>query len=92
MIAPLQQATARDCDAPRRMEIDQRVNLSIAFGAYLRAQRDYNTAARRFNEACKELRKQLEPDLRVVIHTQGSHFLVESDAACEFDVEEIESI
>ena len=91
MIAPLPQ-TACECDSRRRLEIDQRVNLSIAFSAYLRAQRDYNAGARRFNEACKELRKQLEPELRVVIHTEGCHFLVESDAACEFDVEKIESI
>ena len=91
MIAPIANPTC-ECDSRIRLEIDQRVNMSIAFKSYLRAQRDYNVAASRFNEACKELRKQLEPNLRVVIHTEDGHFLLESDAACEFDMEEIESI
>ena len=83
---------ACQCDAPRRLKIEQRVNLSLAVKSYLHAQRDYNAAARRFNESCDELRKQLEPDLRVVIRTEDGHVLLESDSACDFDMETIESI
>ncbi|MGB0600389.1 MAG: hypothetical protein ACPGLY_27245, partial [Rubripirellula sp.] len=74
------------------MEIDQRVNVSLAFKSYLRAQRQYNAAARRFNESCTELRKHLEPHLRAVIRADEGHYLLMVDPSCEFDIQPIDTI
>ncbi len=91
MIAPIT-SPACECDSTRRLDIDQRVNVSLAFKSYLRAQREYNAAARRFNESCTELRKHLEPNLRVVIRADEGHYLLEVDPSCEFDMEPIDTI
>ena len=74
------------------MEIGQRVNVSLAFNSYLRAQRENNAAARRFHESCTELRKHLEPYLHAVIRADEGHYLLVANPSCEFDMEPIETI
>lgn len=75
-----------------RLDLDRRVNISIAFGCYVNAERHYNSAARRFNVACKELRELLPPDSRFVIRYESGYYLVQTDSAGEFDMEEIETL
>src|SRR5690606_4080597 len=90
LIAPAQ--NHRDSEPARTLDFENRINISILFGRYMQAERAYNEAARRFNEACSELRGALGPDRRLVIRYDATHYLLETDAASNFDLEEIQSV
>ena len=90
MIAPI--PVVEDEPAVTRLDLDTRVDLSIAFARYVNAEREFNRASRRFTEACKELRAILPPGRRLVIRQDSANYLVESDANGDFDIETIESL
>ena len=78
--------------ATESMDLDQRVSLSMAFGSYASAEQEFNRSSRRFTEACKSLRKLLPPGKRLVIRHDYKHFLIETDAEGNFDIEPVESL
>ncbi|MFN3193859.1 MAG: hypothetical protein ACE361_25330 [Aureliella sp.] len=91
MIAPNPDYQSQ-AEAVERLDLDTRVNLSIAFGSYVNAEREFNRTSRRFTEACKDLRKQLPAKKRLVIRHDSTHYLVETDDDGNFDIEVIESL
>ena len=90
MIAP--NPIAPDESDLDRLDLDTRVDISITFGSYVYAEREFNRASKRFTEACKELRQKLPPGRRFVIRHDSTHYLVESDNDANFDIEKIESL
>ena len=74
------------------LDIEKRVELSLAVGRYLRASERFNEAVKEFTEKCKSLRKQLGSNKRYVIQVDYEYYIISSDAEGNLDVEPIQSI
>ena len=61
-----------------KLSIDDRINISLAIGRYLRAAERFEQASKDFNEACNDVRKVLEPedDGRLVVKHDYKSYLV----------------
>ena len=73
-------------------DIDERINIAVAVGGYLRAIDRFDVASQALNKACSELRAQINGRTRFVVQAENRHFLVNSDSDGNFDVEQIESL
>jgi hypothetical protein len=71
------------------LSLDDRVNISLAVGRYLRAADRFEQASKYFNEACSDLRKVVEGDGRVVVVHDFKHYLV-THGRGSFDISPIE--
>jgi hypothetical protein len=74
------------------MEINQRVTLSLALQRYVAAADRFEQASREFNEACSQVRTNMQSPMRFVAHIAYQHYIVTSDGEGNFDVDKIESI
>ena len=74
------------------MTIEDRVELTVAVGSYLRTSERFNEASKDFTEACKSLRQRLGEKQKFVVQINYKNYLVTSDSSGNFDVELIESI
>ena len=74
------------------IDIENRVNTSLAVGRYLRAMDRFEAATKEFNEACTSLRNQLPAPSRFITKIDFKHYLVTSDQERNFEVEELELI
>lgn len=74
------------------LDIERRVEISLAVGRYLRSADRFNDASKDFTGACKSLRKQLGSDQRFVVQVDFKHYLVTSDRDGNFDIELLESL
>lgn len=74
------------------LDIQSRIHIGVAVDTYVRAEREFNEASRRFNESCNQLRTVIQPNLRVVIRRDWRNYLLTTDASGDFDVEEVDSI
>jgi hypothetical protein len=68
---------------------EKRVDTSAALGRYLAAVEQLAIVSREFDEACVELRQQLDQPSRFVWQRNYRHYLVTSEGRGEFEVEEI---
>ena len=74
------------------LDINDRVNIALAVGGYLRAVDRFDMASKALNKACSELRSQINGRTRFVVQAEHRHFFVTSDSDGNFDVEQIESL
>jgi len=74
------------------IDIENRVNTSLAVGRYLRAMDRFETATKEFNEACTSLRNHLPAPSRFITKIDFKHYLVTSDQERNFEVEELDLI
>ena len=74
------------------LDIEARIQIGVAVDAYVRAEREFNEASRRFNESCNQLRSVILPNLRVVIRREWRNYLLTTNTTGDFDVEEVDSI
>ena len=78
--------------ARAELDINERINIAVAVGGYLRAVDRFEMASQAMNKACSELRTQINGRTRFVVQAEHRHFLVTSDSDGNFDVEQIESL
>jgi hypothetical protein len=74
------------------MDIEQRVSTHLSVSRYLRSSERFNEASKEFTAACKDLRGRVGTNNRFVVQVDFKHYLVTSDNAGNFDVEQIESL
>lgn len=74
------------------LEIEDRVKVSVSLQRYLRAIERFEAASAEFSEACQRLRQSLPKESRVVASISYKHYLVTSDQAGNFEVEEVETV
>lgn len=75
-----------------QLDVETRINISIAVGSYLRAVDRFDMASQALTKACSELRGQLNGPARFVVQVEYRHYLVTSDHEGNFEVEQIESL
>ena len=75
-----------------KLDIDTRVNISLAVGSYLRAVDRFDAASQVMTKACSELREQIPRQSRFVVQAEYRHYLISSDIDGNFEVEQIESL
>ena len=75
-----------------QLDIDTRINISLAVGKYLRAVDSFDMASQAMTKACSELREQLDGPTRFVVQAEYRHYLVTCDSEGNFEVEQIESL
>lgn len=74
------------------LSIEDRTNLILAVGNYLRAMERFEAASTAFNESCVAMREVLGPSRELVVQVDFSHFLVNSDEDKNFEVKKIDVI
>lgn len=74
------------------LDIERRVDISLAVGRYLRSAERLNAANREFTSSSKTLRKQLGEGARFVVQIDFKHYLVTSDEHGNFNVESVTSL
>jgi hypothetical protein len=74
-----------------KLSIEERVNIALAVGRYLRAAERFEQASKDFSEACDDVRKFLEPedDGRLVVKHDYKSYLV-THGRGSFDISPIE--
>lgn len=75
-----------------QLDVETRINISIAVGSYLRAVDRFDIASQAMTKACSELREQLDGPTRFVVQAEYRHYLVTSDNDGNFEIEQIESL
>ena len=75
-----------------QLDVETRINISIAVGSYLRAVDRFDIASQAMTKACSELREQLDGSARFVVQAEYRHYLVTSDNDGNFEIEQIESL
>ena len=75
-------------------DINDRVNISLAIGRYLRASRVFESASAEFNAACQNVRAALKADkeARFITKVEYSYYLVETNENGDFDISPIEVV
>lgn len=74
------------------LNIEGRVAISLAVGRYLRAAEAFSKASSEFTSACKNTRKTIGANSKMVVQVDFKHYLVTSDRDGNFEIEEIEKI
>ncbi len=75
-----------------KLDIEQRVTVSLALQRYLRAMEQFEKASSDFNESCQVVRKTLPLNSRLIANLNHQHYLVTSDDAGNFQVEQIDTV
>ena len=78
--------------AGTELDLNERIDIALAVGGYLRAVDRFDVASKALNKACSELRAQIKGRTRFVVQAENRHFLVLCDRDGNFDVEQIESL
>lgn len=74
------------------IDIDTRVNISLVLQRYLRAMEQFEKASTEFNETCQVVRQTLPTECRLIANINHQHYLVTSDKAGDFQVEQIDAV
>jgi hypothetical protein len=74
------------------MDMDTRVNLSLALHRYNRAVERFEEASKEFNESCQAVRAVTKGPARLVVHLDHKTYLFECDGDGSFVLYEVESI
>lgn len=74
------------------LDIEQRVTISLALQRYLRAMEQFEKASSDFNESCQVVRTTLPHNSRLIANLNHQHYLVTSDDAGNFQVEQIDTV
>lgn len=81
----------RDESTPK-LDIDRRVEISLAIQRYLRAAEQFEAASLAFNEACQVMRNALPRASRLIANVNHQHHLVTNDLDGNFQVEQIDTV
>ena len=76
----------------KTMDIDTRVNISLAVNRYLRALDRFEQASKDFNEACSAVRTTVEKETTFIVKDSYKHYLVTMDGERNFEVKEIDFV
>ena len=74
------------------MEVNERVDISLAVGDYLRAKDRFTIASDIYTKSCRSLRERIKPNMKGVVKIEYQYYLVTSDDHGTFLVEEIECL
>jgi len=77
---------------PKSLDIERRVEISLAVQRYLRAAEQFEAASLAFNEACQAMRKTLPRASRLIANVSHQHHLVTCDLDGNFEVETIDTV
>ena len=77
---------------PKSLDIERRVEISLAVQRYLRAAERFEAASNEFNESCQAIRQALPRESRFVANISHQHFLVTSDQEGNFEVESVDTV
>jgi hypothetical protein len=78
---------------PVRLDINKRVELSLAVSRYLRSVEKFENASDEFNKSCQHLRACLNrAEHRFIAKVDFQHYLVTSNSAGDFDVQKVDSL
>jgi hypothetical protein len=69
-----------------KIDIERRVQLSLAIGRYLRSVKNFEHASVHFSEACQSLRQKLNEGERFIAKIDFDYYLVEMGSDGNFDV------
>lgn len=75
-----------------KMTVDDRVKLSLAVSAYVRAAEKFEQASNDFNEACQKIRKIAPREAKFITAVSYSDYLVETKANGDFEINPITKI
>lgn len=75
-----------------KLDIENRIQISVAIDNYIRTERQYFEARKRFDESCSQLKSVIVPSSRLVVCRQWTSYLLTTDAAGDFEIAEIETI
>lgn len=75
-----------------RLNIERRVEISLAVQRYLRAVAKFEEASIDFNESCQSLRSILPKECRLIANVEHQHHLVTSDLEGNFKIEQIDTL
>lgn len=75
-----------------KMDIDQRLSVSLALQRYLRALDRFELADKELNECCQTIRQTLPSDSRFVANILHKHYLVTTDRDGNFEVEQVDTV
>lgn len=74
------------------MDIDQRIDVSMAVDNYTRAVEQLDIAQKEFEAACNAVRSSVGPNRRLCCKSRHVTYLVTTDEHGEFNVDPIEAI
>jgi hypothetical protein len=74
------------------MDIEKRVNISLAVGRYVGAAQRFENACKEFNESCQDLRVHFDEQTRLIVKHSYEYYLVTSDKDGNFEVEKVDAI
>lgn len=77
---------------PAPMDIEKRVQLSLAIQAYLSNVERFQAASHSLNDSCDALRNAIPKSSRFICQVAYQNYLVTSDDAGNFDVEQVDAI
>jgi len=75
-----------------KLDMDTRVDITMAISRWLRAKEDFRVAGAAFNETIAKLQAILPANTRYVASNYGTYYLVETRSDGDFDITEVESI
>lgn len=76
----------------KHLDIERRVEISLAVQRYLRATEKFEAASLEFNESCQALRQKLPRETRLIANVNHQHHLVTCDLEGNFQVEQIDTL
>ena len=75
-----------------RMDIEQRVTVSLAISRYLRAVERFESASSDFNEACHHARSVFPKSTRFIANVDHKHWLITIGESGDFEVEPVDIV
>jgi hypothetical protein len=87
--SPLSLSRDLSRDSLPKLSIDERVAKGMAVREYVNAQKQFEQACTRFNEACSKMRSVVGPDALFVVRIDHEEFLVATNKDSDFDVKPV---
>ena len=78
-------------DKPR-LDIDTRVNITMALSRYLRTQEEFREASIAFNAASADVKAVLPKGLRFITSIHGIYYVIDTYENGDFEIDEIENV
>ena len=75
-----------------KLDIEKRVQISLSVGRYLRDSERFNEASKAYSDSCKNMRKAVGSNARIVVQINHAYYLLTSDSEGNFDVSPIDCL
>jgi hypothetical protein len=83
---------AKQTASKAKMDIDQRVTISLVLQRYLQAAERFEAASLEFHDSCQLVRNTLPRESRLIANINHQHYLVTCDKDGSFEVEQIDTV